>query len=255
MSPADTLRRSSVNSLEHFWKPALVSLLVTLPIPILAESSGLDVYLENFYYDTATHTFPWRHVRWFETLAHSGLRTMLVLVATLIFVVLLISLFSPSRLRGLLPSHWESPRVLFYLLLATLTGPAIVGLLKGMTTRHCPWSLSMYGGESSYFYLWNEQFFNFVAPGRCFPGAHASAGFSLLAFVPLLQGRARWLAATGALSLGMLMGWSRMMQGAHFLSHNLWSAWLCWACVLLSYAIVRPLRPETIAPVNATPNP
>jgi membrane-associated PAP2 superfamily phosphatase len=229
------------------WKTAGLSLLLALPIPFLAESSGLDVYIENFYYDPVARTFPWRHVMWFETLAHSGLRTMLVLVAAVILVALLISLVAPAYLRGLLPRGWNERRVLVYLLLATLLGPLLVGLLKDLTVRPCPWSLSMYGGEARYFDLWQVPLFNPSAPGRCFPGAHASAGFSLLAFVPLLMGRARLFMLLFALAVGMVMGWTRMMQGAHFLSHNLWSAWICWACVLLVYGLVRPLGKAAVA--------
>lgn len=225
---------------EISWKRMGLSLLLTLPIPFLAESSGLDVAIENYYYDALSHSFPWRHVTWFETVAHSGMRMLLVFLAALILMALLVSLLAPAYLRGVFPRNWNERRTLVYMLVAVLAGPTLVGVLKDMTVRPCPWSLSMYGGEAPYYSLWQIPLFNSVTPGRCFPGGHASAGFSLLAFVPLLSGRRRWWMLGFSLALGMLMGWSRMMQGAHFLSHNLWSAWICWACVLLAYALIRP---------------
>jgi membrane-associated PAP2 superfamily phosphatase len=34
------------------------------------------------------------------------------------------------------------------------------------------------------------------------------------------------LAAT--LGFGLLFGWAQLVRGAHFPSHTMWSAWLCW---------------------------
>jgi len=36
----------------------------------------------------------------------------------------------------------------------------------------------------------------------------------------------RWLAA--ALAAGLVLGVAQQLRGAHFMSHTLWSAWLCW---------------------------
>lgn len=223
-----------------FRKRAWLALLLLLPIPLLAESTGLDIRLENYYFDPALHTFPWRNVFWFNVMVHDGLRTLLVFVATGVLGLLLMSLFAPRYLENYIAPQWYRPRVLVYLLLAMLAGPGVVGLLKQVTTHPCPWSLDMYGGFAHYHTLFGGPFFNLSSPGKCWPGAHASGGFGLLAFVPLLSGRKRWWMLAAALGLGLAMGWSRMMQGAHFLSHNLWAAWFCWAAVLLVYELVKP---------------
>ncbi len=36
--------------------------------------------------------------------------------------------------------------------------------------------------------------------------------------------------------LGFAMGWAQMMRGAHFLSHNLWTAWIVWCINVLIYS-------------------
>ena len=36
----------------------------------------------------------------------------------------------------------------------------------------------------------------------------------------------RWLVA--AVVAGLLLGVSQQWRGAHFMSHTLWSGWLCW---------------------------
>lgn len=223
-------------------RQGLLVLLFTWPLPLLSEYSGLDIWLEDFFFDMASASFPWRQRHWFEALSHGGLRTLLLLLVALNILALLLALLAPETLRPILSRRWRQPRLLGYLLLATLSGPIIVGLLKKSTARACPWDLSRYGGQLPYHDFWSTPLFNLAEPGRCFPGGHASGGFALLALVPLLQGRRRCQAAAFALALGMLMGWSRMMQGAHFLSHNLWSAWVCWAMVMACHAMVRPDR-------------
>ncbi|MNH45341.1 hypothetical protein D3C79_1077520 [compost metagenome] len=52
----------------------------------------------------------------------------------------------------------------------------------------------------------------------------------------------------GALALGSLFSLGRMMQGAHFLSHNVWTLLFDWMISLVCYRLVlyRPL------PVAAT---
>jgi membrane-associated PAP2 superfamily phosphatase len=179
-------------------------------------------------------------VGWFEAFMHGGIKALLFIFLAFVIGALLLSIFSPRTLRGVLPTFWQQRRVLTYILIATLSGPLIIGLLKQTTSRACPWDLQLYGGQLPYFTLWQEPFFNVASPGRCFPGGHASGGFALLALVPLFQGRSRLIMLIFALSLGMAMGWSRMMQGAHFLSHNLWSAWICAASTWLSVLFFNP---------------
>lgn len=229
-------------------RQGLAILLLTLPLPFLCEYSGLDVWLVNLYFDSATLGFPWRRVAWFEAVMHGGIKTLLVIFLALVIVAFLISLFAPGTLKGILPPFWQRRRVLGYLIVAMLAGPGLIGLLKHNTTHHCPWHLVPYGGQFPYLHLWQEPFFNRTAPGLCFPGGHASGGYALLALVPLLQGRAQMLAWMMALGLGTVMGWSRMMQGAHFLSHNLWSAWVCGAATLLCFALLQPLLPQETPP-------
>jgi membrane-associated PAP2 superfamily phosphatase len=35
-----------------------------------------------------------------------------------------------------------------------------------------------------------------------------------------------WLA--GAAATGLVLGVAQQMRGAHFMSHTLWTGWLCW---------------------------
>lgn len=224
----------------RFLRRAWLSLLWLLPLPLLVEYSGLDVRLENYYFDAATQSFPWRGVWWFNAFLHDGLRTALIFFTVAMTGLLLASMVAPGYLPSATASRWCRPRVLAYLLAGMLLGPLLIGLLKQVFMRPCPWDLQLYGGHAPYTALLTPPLFSWHDAGRCFPAAHASGGFSLLAFVPLLAGRRRVAMTVVALAAGTVLGWTRMMQGAHFLSHNLWSAWLCWAVTLVCYALMRP---------------
>jgi membrane-associated PAP2 superfamily phosphatase len=50
---------------------------------------------------------------------------------------------------------------------------------------------------------------------------------------------ARWWLA-GVCIAGVLFGWAQLARGAHFASHTLWSAWLCWVVCTLAAPLLRP---------------
>ncbi len=50
----------------------------------------------------------------------------------------------------------------------------------------------------------------------------------------LIKKRAYFFLVSGCI-LGFAMGWAQMMRGAHFLSHNLWTAWVIWLVNVVFY--------------------
>ncbi|MOA51591.1 hypothetical protein D3C78_1747610 [compost metagenome] len=62
------------------------------------------------------------------------------------------------------------------------------------------------------------------------------------------------VALVGALVLGSVFSLGRMMQGAHFLSHNLWTLLFDWMISLACYRLVlyRPAPVERPAKTNKT---
>ncbi|ELN4741044.1 phosphatase PAP2 family protein [Escherichia coli] len=87
------------------------------------------------------------------------------------------------------------------------------------------------------------------------PGGHAAAGFALFALFFALRDRrpnVAHVALIAATSLGTLFSLVRMAQGAHFFSHNLWTALLCWLICLTLYDLMlyRPQPMASTAPVT-----
>ena len=81
-------------------------------------------------------------------------------------------------------------------------------------------------------------------PGRCFPAGHASAGYAWLAlfffFTAVKPACRRWGLAIG-IGLGLLFGIAQQLRGAHFLSHDVFTAMICWSIALgLHLLMLRP---------------
>jgi membrane-associated PAP2 superfamily phosphatase len=47
-----------------------------------------------------------------------------------------------------------------------------------------------------------------------------------------------WLAA--AVAAGLVLGLAQQWRGAHFMSHTLWSGWVCWCVAWALDAAARP---------------
>ena len=182
----------------------------------LARDGSLDMALTGYWFDPMTQQFPWKDNRWLDLINHRLLKDIVIVIG----VALL--------LAGLIR---RQPR---WVLVAT-------------SAHSCPWDLVQFGGKAFSYPLLGAVPME-SGPGRCFPGGHASSGFSLMALFFLYwptRPRMAWLCWGGAIALGLVMGYGQMMRGAHFLSHNLWSGWWVWLAQLLVYGCVTRLTDKT----------
>ncbi len=120
-----------------------------------------------------------------------------------------------------------------YLFGISILSTALVGLLKAHSSHACPWSMTE---PTALGYVWNFS----ATDGHCFPGGHASTGFSLLTGFFVFRKsmpKIAYLFLFLGVVIGFLMGWGQMMRGAHFLSHNLWTGWVVFAFNLVIYRL------------------
>ena len=115
--------------------------------------------------------------------------------------------------------------------LATVATLLAVPALKRVSQTSCPWDVVDFGGRVPWVSHWAWTVFD-GGPGHCFPSGHAVAAFAF--YVPALAWRRSHpraaVAAFAAASLGgAVFGATQLLRGAHYLSHVLWSAWLCAA--------------------------
>jgi membrane-associated PAP2 superfamily phosphatase len=200
---------------------------------LMVDRFDVDWWISNLFFDSELARFPLRDDWFLEKVMHVGVKNAVVAVGLLV----LAGWVASFRLKRL--AKWRP--LLLFLFVAMVASSSAISLLKSVSGKHCPYDLQQYGGTLPYIGLL-ERLPPDVKPGKCWPGGHASAGFCLFAFyfAALKLGRRRVAAAmlAGSLLLGLILGMGRVAQGAHFVSHNLWSALICWLVVLALYEIL-----------------
>jgi membrane-associated PAP2 superfamily phosphatase len=225
-----------VRALRTDWIVAAIGLVLLLAW----ESSGLDLVLTRHY--GSASGFAWRDAWLTRALLHDGGRA----VAGVLIALLLADAWQPL-LRG--PSRSER----FFWVSMTLLCLLLVPTLKRVADSSCPWDLAEFGGVAHYVPHWKLGERD-GGPGHCFPSGHAVAAFALLAPAFAWRGHRPRLARGWLLAVcaaGLLFGWAQLARGAHFASHTLWSAWLCWVvCVSASHWRARRLSPRWVSASN-----
>lgn len=201
--------------------PQLLSwTLIALACVVAWDMSGLDLAMAHWFGNS--QGFALQNDWFMVNIAHEGARKL----AWLIVMALSLMIWWPV---GLLRQVPYSRRV--QLVVGALVSLIIMALMKRISTTSCPWDIADFGGVGHYVSHWAWGLTD-GGGGHCFPAGHASAGFafvsSYFALRHNLPRAARlWLAA--ALVAGFALGLAQQMRGAHFMSHTLWTAWLCWA--------------------------
>lgn len=205
---------------------------------LLARYTPLDHALTGLFYDPAARGFPLRDRAFWAVIMHAGLKYLSV-AAWFALLVYWITLRRQSSRRPLRRA------VGFTLMVAPLAALA-VSSLRAFSAHSCPWELSLFGGTADYFRFFDAVPLN-PGSGRCAPSGHAASGFAWFAAWVALRGvdrvKARFALAF-ALSLGLLAGLTQLVRGAHFFSHVLLTAWVCFAVAWVGDALNRRWRHE-----------
>jgi membrane-associated PAP2 superfamily phosphatase len=194
--------------------------------------TGLDEIITNMYFDG--HIFYLKHDAFLVGVMHDGLKTVVMSIALIIALLWALSFKMPALIAIRAPLLWT----LVGMIASTLT----VLIIKNLSVHSCPDKLTLYHGTKPYFSLINT-FTNSALAGHCWPGGHASAGISLLAlYVAFKHTHATFAHISLVISvlLWFLMGWAQIMRGLHFLSHNLWTAWIVCGVLMLQHALWSP---------------
>jgi membrane-associated PAP2 superfamily phosphatase len=206
------------------------------------EVSGLDRAAAHLFGDAAG--FAARDAWWASTLLHEGGRASAWL---LMAVLVMAAACAPLQPPPGLPSRRER----WLWLAVTLASLLLVPAIKRWSSTSCPWDLAEFGGTAAWVSHWHWGVADGGA-GRCFPSGHAVAAFAFLSQYFLWRQhdarRARgWLVVV--LATGALFGLAQLARGAHYPSHTMWSAALCWGLGLGTVAL-RGRRPQ--AGIDAT---
>lgn len=230
----------------NFWMwHAAAPLLAFSFLAAFCEITHIDLILSDCFYDFRQGCWPARNSFWAEWLIHKRGRDLVVIVASASFLCWLGSLrFSVLR-------KWRRSALL--VLLAIAIGTSLVTLGKDLSNRNCPWDMDRYGGSVPYTTLFEGTPAG-QARGRCFPAGHAAGGFSLMALYFAFRDRSDKVALALLMAgflLGCVFGVGQMARGAHFFSHNVWSAAVCWFTALALYFVL--CRDSTALEAAVTP--
>ena len=196
--------------------------------------SGLDLPMAHWF--GGSQGFALQDNWFMVNIAHEGARKL----AWAIVLGLSLMIWWPVGLLRQLP---YVRRV--QLVVGALISLAVMAALKRLSATSCPWDLAEFGGIAHYVSHWSWGVTD-GGGGHCFPAGHASAGFAFISGYfalrhDLPRAARRWLAV--ALVAGFALGLAQQMRGAHFMSHTLWTAWLCWTsawlCDLATTSFVR----------------
>jgi len=202
----------------------LLTILFFILFFVFPVGGTIDMYFIQPWIDANGH-FPLKNNWFLIEINHKFLKHIIITFYVLVLGTWIYS-FKSERLKCY---QWQ----LGYLFWASVLFTAIIGIFKSHSAHDCPWSMTE---QTTVGYVWNFS----ATKGHCFPGGHASTGFSLLSgffvFRKSHQKIAYLFLFLGS-TLGFITGWGQMMRGAHFLSHNLWTGWIIFTFNLFLYRI------------------
>lgn len=236
-----TFERTPASAL---WKLSLLGLTLTL----LWDATGLDLWVMSKL--GSAHGFALQHNWWLETILHQRARDL----AWVALALLAAMVWRPIGFFRQLPSQQRTE-----MLLGTLLALLLINVIKHDSLTSCPWDLQMFGGVAEYRSHWSWGVPD-GGPGRCFPGGHASAALAFLALpLSLLSSqkaadrRIGWWGLAAVLLVGGLLGAAQTLRGAHFPSHTLWTAQVCWTAALVNQLVWRAVSKYRFKPVPISP--
>lgn len=203
-------------------------------------NTDLDQILIAPYFNASLHRFTLKHDPFLEQFMHLGLKYCMIAVAVIsLAIALRASNDEPIKASFFVRAKNMLKNPFFLAFFGMLASTTTVSFFKSISMHGCPSDLTRYGGDLPLLPLF-AHLPTGVKAGHCFPGGHASGGFALMAFYFAFRvqntnfARAMLLLS---LLIGFTMGWAQMMRGEHFLSHNLWSAWLVWSVLFVIFGI------------------
>lgn len=205
-----SLARASVGPRRILAAAALLLLAVTMVFP------RIDLDVAGLAYVPA-QGFPLAHLSLFSFVM-VALPDFAIGAAVLAAILGIVAVFRRKVVGGI------TPRIGLFLATSLALGPGLVvnTLLKDHWGRARPHQIVEFGGSAHFSpaVLLSDQ----CARNCSFPSGHAALGFWLVAFAMVMPPPWRRIAVPIAFGVGVLVGFMRIAQGAHFLSDVVASA-------------------------------
>ncbi len=220
-----------------WWRHARLPLLLLACLVLVTSYSTVDESVaRGLFYDALNQRWLGAHNWWVNSVLHVAGRWFVRGSVAASFVLWLATLLQPQW------REWRRPSLYFTVAMVLAIGT--VGLLKTWTNVDCPWDLQEFGGQFPYVHLFAHRS-PLLRHAQCFPAAHASSGYALMALYFVFRERSFRMARLGLMTgmvLGLMFGIAQQSRGAHFFSHDLWSACITWIVSLSVYTFAFGMR-------------
>ena len=226
---------------------AVLGLLLAMVFTVTLEHSALDVAISQHFYSPTNGWLLAKQALLPNLIFYTIPKRLLILFECYMAIAWLQRYLQSRQSSNWLAkkSTWFKPfdrlalTEISYLVVMMVLVPFITATLKGVTHVVCPNHLQIFGGEYPYLAMLED--IQASIHSKCFPAAHASAGFALYAwaFIPTFWQR-RWQVVAVVTVLSWLMGGYKMLIGDHFFSHTVVSMCLAWGiCALVAWSWCR----------------
>lgn len=214
------------------WSPLLYLTFVLLALTLGWDATDWDLRVMSWL--GSAQGFEWRHAWWLERVLHDSARH----AATGLYLLALLLMLKPvGALKSWTPWHRLS-------VASGITGGLLlVNYIKRHSLTSCPWDLTAFGGVAQYVSHWSWGWAD-GGDGHCFPGGHASAALAFVALsLPWLtsdsahERRRGWGVLLIVTTVGVILGATQTVRGAHYPSHTLWTWIICWTLALGNHAL------------------
>jgi membrane-associated PAP2 superfamily phosphatase len=214
---------------QQHWQTTVLAPLALLSLAfVLAYGAGFDQVLASWLYQLQGGQWQLKQHWLTERLLHQAVRQLNQLVVLILLLYWLSQVIAGKR-SG-------TQYALGLLLLNLALSFTSIAVLKKLIPMECPWDLQQFGGNLPFIGLFSERPASMV-PNQCFPAGHASIGYSWLAIYYFLLVARPSIAKLGlwcSVGLGLLLGFTQQLRGAHFISHDIATAAICWLIVSLN---------------------
>ncbi|MDP8221420.1 MAG: phosphatase PAP2 family protein [Candidatus Stygibacter frigidus] len=217
--------------MKKYYREIIIIGLLLLAVTAIFNFTDLDISIEKHFYDQSTGWVQAKEVPWKQIFDFTSIPALLLAVYALVGIILGYNFkrFAPYR------------KIFLYLVTLMIVAPGLIvnTVLKENFGRPRPRSITEFGGKYQYE---APLAYDSSSPGNSFPSGHASMGFYFLGVYVLFRKRKKFIAGAG-LAIGILwgglVGYTRMLQGGHFLSDVIWSAAIVYISAIILFHLFK----------------
>lgn len=205
-------------------------IIVALGLLVLSlvffENTNFDVFLQNKFYNFQGH-------EWIIDAKEPIKRFLFYIFPKILLGIFIATLLVLLILSFKFKIFCNKRYSIIYIFTSLILVLLIAGNIKKFTNIKCPNQLNIYNGNYEYIKFFEKRLDD-GKKGKCFPAGHAVTGYSLFVLFFVFANKTKRLIIFYLTFIaGSILGTYQMLKGAHFLSHTIISAIVCFLIAAL----------------------